>query len=119
MREGKGSLVYVGDGINDVPSITRADVGVAMGGIGSDSAVEAADLVIMNDSLRNYRRPSGYPGERVASHIRTSCYPLVSNSQCWHLPPSVWLGCGLQYSPTRASAAIAIINGTRAYGTVF
>ncbi len=44
-----GKLLFVGDGINDAPVISRADVGVAMGGMGSDAAVEAADVVIMDD----------------------------------------------------------------------
>ena len=50
--DGQGRLLYAGDGINDAPVLARADIGAAMGSLGSDAAIEAADVVIMDDDLR-------------------------------------------------------------------
>lgn len=107
-------LVFVGDGINDAPVLSRADIGIAMGALGSDAAIEAADVVLMDDD------PGKIP---IAIRICKKCISIVYQNIFFSLAVKLlslvlvalgWADMGLAIFADVGVMVLAVLNATRA-----
>ena len=116
IAEGKGKVAFAGDGINDAPVLSRADVGIAMGAYGADAAIEAADIVLMDDkpsglitAISISRKTIGIVKQNIVFALGVKALVLITSALgMTNMWAAVFADVGV--------AVLAILNAMRALG---